>query len=172
MESVNFFMPKDECSVNYHDIDYTVKAYLWVCESKTETKGGYVNFSCNALEWRWRNRFEDHRKAETTVFVGKSDLKSAFCMLGLSCDSWPWLVMRAQDPQTGVWKYFVDKCLTFGTSISCAHFQRFSNALCHLIEFKTNTQGQVTNYLDDFLFLVLTILACNALIARFIQMCN
>ena len=124
------------------------------------------------LERRGRNRFEDHRKAKTTVFAGKSDLKSAFCMLGLSCDSWPWLVMRAQDPQTGVWKYFVDKCLPFGTSISCAHFQRFSNALCHLIEFKTNTQGQVTNYLDDFLFLALTILACNALIARFIQMCN
>ena len=50
--------------------------------------------------------------------------------------------MKAQDPLTGEWKYFIDKCLPFGSSISCSHFQRFSNALQHLIEWGAQAQGR------------------------------
>ena len=66
----------------------------------------------------------------------------------------------------------MDKCLPFGASISCSHFQHFSNALCHLIEWKTSSQGLITNYLDDFLFLALMVLRCNYLIRRFLQLCE
>ena len=56
---------------------------------------------------------------------------------------------------------------------SVAHFQRFSNALCHLIEFQTNSPPQsITNYLDDFLFIALTLLRCNYLIESFLSLCN
>ena len=78
--------------------------------------------------------------------------------------------MKAQHPLMGEWFYFIDKCLPFGASISCVLFQRFSNALCHVMEYKTKTQGQITNYLDDFLFLALTIVRCNYLIDQFIQL--
>ena len=106
------------------------------------------------------------------MVADKSDLKSAFRILGLSPDSWPWLIMRAQDLSTGEWKFFVDKCLLFGASISCALFQRFSDVICHLIEFKNNTPKQVTNYLEDFLFLALTVLHCNQQIAEFLRLCE
>ena len=105
------------------------------------------------------------------VFAGKSDLKSAFRILGLSQESWKWLIMSTQNPSTGEWKYFVDKCLPFGASISCSHFQRFSNALCHIFEHKTSTQGKTTNYLDDFLFLAITLAYCNYSIQTFLDLC-
>ena len=80
--------------------------------------------------------------------------------------------MKAKDPKTGLWKYFVDKCLPFGSSIGCAHFQRFSDALKHLIEYRTQSPGQVTHYLDDFLFVTLMILRCNFMIQQFLTLCK
>ena len=98
--------------------------------------------------------------------------ESAFRILRLSKSSWKWLVMKAQDPLTGEWKYFIDKCLPFGSSISCSHFQRFSNALQHLIEWGAQAQGRVMNYLDDFLFIALSLLGCNYLINEFLKLCE
>ena len=68
--------------------------------------------------------------------------------------------------------FFIDKCLPFGASISCALFQRFSNALCYLIEKRTSSEGQITNYLDNFLFLALSILLCNRKIQAFLDLCS
>ena len=79
----------------------------------------------------------------------------------------------AQDPETGEWKYFLDKCLPFGASISCAMFQRFSNALKHLIQAKSGAIPEsITNYLNDFLFLALTLLGCNLIINQFLDLCQ
>ena len=80
--------------------------------------------------------------------------------------------MKAQDPLTGQWKYFVDKCLPFGASISCALFQRFSNALHHLIEYKLQVKKRVTNYLDDFLFIARAMGLCNKMISQFLLLCE
>ena len=80
--------------------------------------------------------------------------------------------MSTQDLQTDEWKFFVDKCLPFGASISCAHFQRFSNALKHLTEHRLQVRRKTTNYLDDFLFVARTILRCNAMIRGFLQLCE
>ena len=80
--------------------------------------------------------------------------------------------MKAQDPKTNEWFYFVDKCLPFGSSISCALFQRFSNALKHLTEFCLGINDQITNYLDDFLFLALTAWRCNYQIQQFLLLCE
>ena len=91
-----------------------------------------------------------------------------------------WLVFKVVDPATGITKYFVDKCLPFGASISCSHYQRFSNSLKHLIEFKLKlnprlTQEQrkeITNYLDDFLFIAITRWLCNLMINEFLLLCK
>ena len=105
------------------------------------------------------------------IFAGKSDIQNAFRLLPLLRKCWKWLVMKARDPRTGKWKYFFDKCLPFGASISCALFQKFSDALCHLGKVKTNSVGLITNYLDDFLFIALTIMRCNYIIQTFLDIC-
>ena len=65
--------------------------------------------------------------------AGKSDLSAAFRHLCMAKRWWKYLVMKAQSPLDQKTYYFVDKCLPFGSSISCAHFQEFLNALSHII---------------------------------------
>ena len=105
------------------------------------------------------------------IFIGHSDIKSAFRLLPLNRSSWCWLMMMAKNPITGKWQFFVDKCLPFGASISCAHFQRFSNALKHLIQYRT-ARKWINNYLDDFLFVAATVLLCNYMIQQFLNLCE
>ena len=140
------------------------------CEEASSTEGG-TEGNCDTLKAQWRTSFEGHYRKKV-IFAGKLDLKSAFRILGLSKQSWKWLVMKAQDPQTEEWYYFVDKCLPFGSSIICSHFQCFSDALYHLIEFKLNSKKHITNYLDDFLFIALTIVRCNFMLQSFIDLCT
>ena len=80
--------------------------------------------------------------------IAKSDMKSAFRNLGIKKSDWKFLVMKATSPVDGLTYYFVDKCLPFGASISCSHFQRFSNAVKHIVQWRT--KKDLVNYLDDF----------------------
>ena len=129
-------------------------------------------------EYGERNKDQSESEGKTVVYSGKTDVQSAFRLVPLNKRCWRWLIMKAQDPTTGEWKFFVDKCLPFGASISCAIFQWFSNALKFLIEFRMSvnsdmdTTDTVTNYLDDFLFLALTIMCCNFLIREFLHLCD
>ena len=102
---------------------------------------------------------------ETLVFA-KSDLKSAFHILGILPGHRCFLVMMAKHPLTGKTYFFVDKCLRFGATISCSHFQRFSNALKEIVEGVANQTMLtfITNYLDDFLFVYYTICGCNKMV--------
>ena len=107
---------------------------------------------------------------EEVVYFGKSDFKSAFRHLGIHPDDWMLLVMKAESPLDGKYYYFVDKCLPFGASISCAHFQSFSNAVVHIFRFKT--LNDVLNYLDDFFFAALQKMACDLQIRQFLDICE
>ena len=78
--------------------------------------------------------------------------------------------MKAVSPLDGKTYYFVDKCLPFGASISCAHFQRFSNAVKHIVEWRTNRS--LVNYLDDFLFAALMTLICYNQVREFLSVCE
>ena len=82
---------------------------------------------------------DNHSSEESVVLVfsGKTDVQSAFHSAPLRRSCFKWLLMKAQDLTTGIWKYFIDKCLPFGASISCAIFQRFSDALKFLIKYWT-----------------------------------
>ena len=87
--------------------------------------------------------------------VGKSDMKSAFRNLGILKRHWRYLILKVRDPKDRKTYYFIDKCLPFGAAISCVHFQRFSNAMAHLVRWRmkqeTRKDKPVINYLDDFL---------------------
>ena len=102
--------------------------------------------------------------------IGKSDMTSAFRHLAMKKKFWKFLIMKAQDPTSEKWYYFIDKCMPFGASISCSHFQRFSNAIAHIVKFHTKKEN--INYLDDFFFAHLLKLLCDQQIETFIDICG
>ena len=104
------------------------------------------------------------------VFVGKSEMSSAFRHLCICISHWRYLVMKAMNPVTKKYYFFVDKCLPFGSSISCSHFQKFSDAIAHIVYVKTGFLN--INYLDDYLFIAYLEVLCNQQIRIFIQVCE
>ena len=72
-------------------------------------------------------------RKEVNCSMGKSDFSSAFRNLGVKVKCFKLLVLKAISPWDGKTYFFVDKCLPFGASISCSHFQRVSDAIAHII---------------------------------------
>ena len=101
--------------------------------------------------------------------VGKSDMSSAFRHVPMAKDQWWLLVMKAMHPISGQWSYFVDKCLPFGSSISCAIFQAISNAIAWIVEFRSRKPN--VNYLDYYLFAAALKRLCDLQIKMFLQIC-
>ena len=157
-KSLNFHTPKHLCSVKYNDLDHAIHAMLKMACRSEDAAGQF------AMGMPGRK--------PKKVYSGKTDVSSTFRLVPLLWECWKWLVMKAQHPETGQWCYFIDKCLPFGASISCAIFQRVSDALKHLTEARASAQDMVTNYLDDFLFIALTLIRCNYLIQEFLNLCS
>ena len=101
---------------------------------------------------------------------GKSDFKSVFRGLPIRAQDWRYLVMKAVNPLDNKTYFFIDKCLPFGASISCSHFQRFSNAIAHIVAYRSNRES--INYLDDFFFTAFLAKICNAHIDIFLDVCG
>ena len=80
--------------------------------------------------------------------------------------------MKAENPLTGKIVYFVDKCLPFGASISCSHFQTVSNGLKHITGYLIRKRNCITNYMDDFLFIDITRCGANYSLQVFCNMCE
>ena len=75
--SVNSHTDKERCSVKYRDLDYTVRAYINLFNQGQEPYQFSMNFNpWRSLGQKWRSQFR---------------------ILGLSRDSWKWVVMGAQD---------------------------------------------------------------------------
>ena len=100
----------------------------------------------------------------------RSDVTSAFRHLPIRIQDWCLLVMKAKNPRDGKTYYFVDKCLPFGHTISCALFQKVSDAISHIVQYRVRRQN--VNYLDDFLFVALIKNTCDQQVQVFIQVCN
>ena len=109
-------------------------------------------------------------KEGRNCFCSKSDWKSAFRHFPIQKRFWKFLVMKARNPKDHQWYYFIDKCMPFGSSISCAHFQSFSNAIAHIMRVKTGKDN--VNYLDDFLFIALLAYICNGQTKLFLEICQ
>ena len=102
--------------------------------------------------------------------MGKSDMSSAFRHVPIRVKDWAVLVMKATNPLDAKVYYFVDKCLPFGSSISCAIFQRFSNAVAFLVRHRT--KKQLVNYLDDYFFAALIAMICDYQLTTFLKVCE
>lgn len=77
--------------------------------------------------------------------LGKIDISSAFRLL---------IVNPADFDLLGICfdgKYYIDKCLPMGCSISCSLFEKFSTFLHWLVEVKSGLKT-LDHYLDDFIF--------------------
>ena len=155
-ESINHWTPKERCTVSYRDIDHAIKNCLSHAEqvdvkkdNDKSTKGGSLVFNC--------------------LFFGKTDLRSAYRVAPMKVKHFCFLVLKAEDPTTGVFMFFIDKCMPFGASISCAHFQRISNALKHIVESLEGIYNSITNYLDDFLFVHYIKMLCRQLMRLFYE---
>ena len=109
-------------------------------------------------------------KAGPNAHIAKSDLISAFRILGLHPKFWKYLVLKAQSPLDQHVYYFVDKCMPFGASISCAAFQKISDAISFLVQYRTGHKN--VNYLDDYFFVALLKLVCNNQVKSFLQVCS
>ena len=158
--SVNAATPREWCSVRYNDLDDAVEQCLRL----------YRQVMAELLD-------EDKNNGESSdscsiLYLGKTDLSAAFRVLPLKICCICWLVFKARDPADNQLKYFIEKCLPFGASISCAHYQRFSNALKHILQHRQGRRGKaLTNYLDDFLFIAIAKYLCNQMIQGFINLC-
>jgi hypothetical protein len=73
----------------------------------------------------------------------KCDINSAFRLLRIFPGDFDQLGFVFQD------KYYFDKCLPFGASISCALFENFSTALHWFTEIRSGNPN-ILHYLDDF----------------------
>ena len=80
------------------------------------------------------------------------------------------MLMKAENPLDGKTYFFVDKCVPFGSSISCKLFQSFSDGLAHIQRVKSGKKP--VNYLDDFLFAAYLKSLCNYQLETFINICK
>ena len=141
--SVNSNTPQDMCKVKYPDFSEAIKRCL-----------------------------EELGKAgeDAVCYIAKSDISSAFRNLGILPRHYAYLIMKARNPLDGKTYFFVDKCLPFGASISCSHFQRFSNAVAHIVAVRTRKIP--VNYLDDYFFVALLRCYCDGQVKEFLLICK
>ena len=121
-------------------------------------------------------RYPDfHKAVQLCIKVGvgcklsKSDMESAFRILGVMPNQWQWLIMKVESPYDGKTYFFVDKCLPFRAAISCAIFQSFSDAIAFIVRQKTKHDN--VKYLEDFLFVVLLRIICDGQLNTFLDVC-
>ena len=164
-KSLNYFTPKELSSVRYNDLDCTVSNMLSLAHESERIIQEMGNTKDNGMKG-------GNNCSTVPIYSGKMDVQSAFRLVPLSKWSWQWLIIKVQHPISGEWRYFVDKCLPFGVSISCVIFQSFSDALKFLAEYRTRAPKSITNYLDDFLFIAKTIMRCTFLMQEFLKLCE
>ena len=102
--------------------------------------------------------------------AAKSDMTAAFRQLCIRKQDWQLLVMKAKNPKNDKYYFFFDKCLPFGASISCAHFQAFSDTVSYIVMIKNKWEN--INYLDDFFFAAFCCELCNQHLECFIKVCK
>ena len=100
---------------------------------------------CSVSYSSFDNAVEMISQLGQAAWLGKMDVKSAFRLLKISPNDFQLLGFRLLD------KFYVDKVLSLGSSISCSLLEFFSTFLEWLVK-KVSGKDSVDHYLDDFLF--------------------
>ena len=104
------------------------------------------------------------------IYVGKSNMSMAFRHVPLRVRDFDILILKAVHPVMGKTWWFVEKCLPFGSSISCAIFQAISDSITHTVSVKM--QRPNVNYLDDYLFCEVMKSLCDQQVNKFLWVCD
>ena len=94
------------------------------------------------------------------AWMAKSDIKSAFRLLPVAPSEYELLGFQFQG------KFYYDKCLPMGCSVSCSLFETFSTFLEFQVKKVSQSVG-ITHYLEDFLFVGESASSCAALLQTF-----
>ncbi len=78
-------------------------------------------------------------------YLAKTDISSAFSHVPIHPSDWHLLGMTFQG------QYYVDKCLPFGLSTSCAIFESISTAIEAVVTYYLRDTQFLNHYLDDFI---------------------
>lgn len=98
--------------------------------------------------------------------LAKADVKSAFRLIRVFPGDFDQLGFTFQN------KFYFDKCLPMGASISCAIFEKFSTALHWQTEIRSENRN-IQHYLDDFLFGgEANTLQCQKTLSTFREVCS
>ena len=112
--------------------NYSVNDYI----DETYTKVSYSSFD---------NAVQMVQKLGKNCFLAKMDIKSAFRLLKVYPGDFDLLGIKRLD------KYYIDKCMPMGCSISCSSVEKFSSFLQWIVEKESNSK-HIDHYLDEFLF--------------------
>ena len=184
--SINFYTPKEWCTVKYNDLDYAIRTCLNLtgklrrqppacgdeadCCDEADNQHTYsaeVDSEGNSLFMR---DITEH--VLDKIYMSKSDLMSAFRILPVLPSQRRFLILKCKYPGSQKFMFFIEKNLRFGSSISCARFQLFSDSLKCLIEHATDRYFTCTNYLDDYMFISKDEEECNGMVRRFLSLCH
>ena len=88
------------------------------------------------------------------------------------CLSWKLVILRPMKYITSL----INAC-PLVPGISCAHFQSFSDAIKHIVDWKIELTlfirvPSTTNYLDDFLFAAFSWVICTEMVNIFLKICQ
>lgn len=98
--------------------------------------------------------------------LGRMDIKSAFRLLVVSPSDFDLLGIKFGS------KYYIDKCLPMGCSISCNLFEKFSTFLQWVVEIRSGLHS-MDHYLDDFIFMgSANSNDCHTLMSTFSEICR
>ena len=131
--SVNYYTPREDCKVQYRDLDFAVCTILDLVgkSASNKTKRLIADQDPSEVAQITQQVAED---IVPSIFMAKSDLMSAFRILPILPEQRFLLTMCMEDPLSGEPVYFVDKNLPFGSSINCRRFQSFSDSLQYIVE--------------------------------------
>jgi len=98
--------------------------------------------------------------------IAKSDISQAFRLLIVNPADFDLLGIKIND------KYYIDKCLPMGCSISCSLFEKFATFLQWVVQTKCGL-NTLDHYLDDFLFAGSALSNdCSVLMSTFFEVSN
>lgn len=121
---------------------------------------------CSVRYTPFEEALEMLEKLGSGALMARLDVKSAFRLLPVHPSDFQLLGYKIND------YIYIDKCMPFGCSVSCAKFEKFASFLEWVL--KTLCQSyNVVHYLDDFLLAGLPgTQECHYLVSKFTSLCD
>lgn len=107
---------------------------------------------------------------DVDLHYSRTDAKNAFRVLPIAREDRFLQILKAENPLTKKYQYFVDLCCGFGSRSSCFLYSKVSSCLRHIYRWKT--QADCIVYLDDGLQIGLSEGDCNQKLDSYLGICE